>query len=71
MNNKIIGNHVEFDFTAENQTVCPHCQSGFVIMTVGVSKGVITRMAICTPKSATVPLYCPYCGTDTRLLGSK
>ena len=58
----IKGNHVEFDFTIHEQTVCPHCQSGFVIISVGVTDGLITQAAIFTPESSTVPFYCPWCG---------
>jgi uncharacterized Zn-finger protein len=64
MNETITGNHIEFDFDANVQTVCPHCQSGFVIISIGVSKGLITMAAICTPEGAKRSIYCPYCGKD-------
>jgi transposase-like protein len=66
MNNIINGNHVAFDLVDKEMCVCPHCQSGFIIITIGVSKGIIIRAATCTPEAATVPLYCPYCGEDMK-----
>jgi hypothetical protein len=68
MTNRVNGNHVEFELTANTQARCPHCTSGFAILTIGVSDdGKITNIAFCTPgKELTVPLYCPYCGKDMR-----
>lgn len=66
MNEIITGNHIEFDFTSKEQSVCPHCDSGWVIISVGVEHGQITQAAICTPEVPGKPLYCPWCGLDMK-----
>ncbi len=57
-------NEVRFILTNDMKVVCPHCQSGFIIITVGITDHQITMMANCTIRDAKRAFYCPYCGKD-------
>jgi len=57
---------VNFTFNRNTQVVCHHCNSGWVILTVGVTDGTLTNMAVCTLAAPARPLYCPYCGRDMK-----
>ncbi len=48
----------------ETAVVCPHCQSGWVIIALGVSNHEITMMATCSIAAAKRAFFCPYCGKD-------
>ena len=63
-NGQVTDTHIEFDLTPEMQVVCPHCHSGWVILTTGVEHGQITKVSFCLVDDAKVPFYCPYCGKD-------
>ena len=57
----------EFDFTIDREIVCPHCRSGWVIISVGVLNGLVTRAVFCSTTEAQQELYCPFCGKDMRV----
>lgn len=48
----------------DTSVVCPHCQSGWAIITLGIKNHTVEQMAICTVKDAKRAFYCPYCGKD-------
>jgi hypothetical protein len=59
-----ITHKANFTVNSDTVSVCPHCQSGFVIITVGVHNHEVERMALCILKEVKRALYCPYCGKD-------
>ena len=71
MADRVHGIHIEFDLTSDKQVVCPHCQSGFVILTVGVLEGEIINIGFCVPEYAEArKVYCPYCGRNMKEVSS-
>lgn len=59
-----ISRKAEFILDKNSTVVCPHCQSGFVIIALGVKSGEVNYMAICNLAAAKIKMYCPYCGKD-------
>ena len=57
---------LEVNFTLSNKysIVCPHCQSGWVIITLGIENHIVKQMAMCSTIAAKREFYCPYCGKD-------
>jgi len=55
---------VSFILSNEHSVVCPHCQSGWVILTLGIKEHHVEQLAICNIKDAKTQFYCPYCGKD-------
>jgi uncharacterized Zn-finger protein len=48
----------------KTSVVCPHCQSGWVILSVGIHDHIVEKMAVCNIAEAKRAFYCPYCGKD-------
>lgn len=59
-----VTHEVNFELSNESSIVCPHCQSGWVIITLGIKDHIVEQMATCTIKEAKRPIHCPYCGKD-------
>lgn len=57
-------NELYMPVSKDTMAVCPYCNSGFIIITVGISNHQVEKMAVCMPKEASISLYCPYCGKD-------
>lgn len=56
----------EAHFILSNEiiVVCPYCQSGWIIITLGIKNCMVEKMAICNLGDAKRNFYCPYCGKD-------
>lgn len=55
---------VKFILSTETSIVCPHCQSGWMILTVGIKEHIVKQMALCNIVESKRAFYCPYCGKD-------
>ncbi|KKN21399.1 hypothetical protein LCGC14_0925840 [marine sediment metagenome] len=59
-----ITSEAKFILSNDTSIVCPHCESGWVIITLGIKNHAVEMMATCSIKAASRALYCPYCGKD-------
>ena len=59
-----ISQEMQMEITRDTTIVCPHCQSGWVIITLGIKNHIVDKMSVCNLKEAKITMYCPYCGKD-------
>lgn len=56
--------YVRMPLNNETIVICPHCKSGFVILTLGIKNHKPVKLAVCVLKEVKISFYCPYCGKD-------